>query len=88
MGANGPSLDVRKHRTIASLIGGAYRAGLNAATMSPEQWTKAVEFIRRPTENASAMGIEWPQSKGRWDGAKGHRAQLEAASAIAVKIAQ
>ena len=86
LGANGPSLDVRKHRTIASLIGGAYRAGLNAATMSPEQWTKAVEFIRRPVETASQLGVEWPQSR-RWDGAKGHRAQLEAASHIAAKIA-
>lgn len=86
LGANGPSLDVRKHRTIASLIGGAYRANLNAATMSPEQWTKAVEFIRRPVETASQLGIEWPQSR-RWDGAKGHRAQLEAASQIAARIA-
>ena len=88
LGAKGPSLDVRKHRTVASLIGGSYRMKIDIDKFTDAQWTKAVEFIRRPTENASAMGIEWPQSKGRWDGAKGHRAQLEAASAIAVKIAQ
>jgi hypothetical protein len=88
LGAKGPSLDVRKHRTVASLIGASYRMKIDIAQFTHTQWTKAVEFIRRPTENALQMGIEWPQSKGRWDGAKGHRAQLEAASAIASKIAQ
>jgi Protein of unknown function DUF262 len=87
LGAKGPSLDVRKHRTVASIIGASYRAGIEPGLFSAAQWTKAVEFIRRPTETATAMGIEWPQSKGRWDGAKGHRAQLEAASQIAAKIA-
>ena len=61
--------------------------GIDPAGFSPLQWTKAVEFIRRPTENAIAMGIDWPQSKGRWDGAKGHRAQFEAASQLAAFIA-
>ena len=87
LGAKGPSLDVRKHRTVASIIGASYRMNINPAQFTPAQWTKAVEFIRRPTEGAIALGIDWPQSKGRWDGAKGHRAQLEAASALAAKIA-
>jgi hypothetical protein len=88
LGAKGPSLDVRKHRTVASLIGAAYRGNVDLAAFGPEQWTKAVEFIRRPAETAAAFGIEWPQSRGRWEGAKGHRAQLEAASHIAAAIAQ
>ncbi len=87
LGAKGPSLDVRKHRTVASLIGASYRMKIDLAAFGEAQWTKAVEFIRRPTENALALGVDWPQSKGRWDGAKGHRAQLEAASQIAAKIA-
>lgn len=87
LGAKGPSLDVRKHRTVASIIGASYRMGINVVAFTGPQWTKAVEFIRRPTEGAIALGIDWPQSKGRWDGAKGHRAQLEAASALAVAIA-
>jgi hypothetical protein len=87
LGAKGPSLDVRKHRTVASLIGASYRMGINVVALTGPQWTKAVEFIRRPTEGAIALGVDWPQSKGRWDGAKGHRAQLEAASALAVAIA-
>ena len=87
LGAKGPSLDVRKHRTVASIIGAAYRKKIDTAGFSPHQWTKAVEFIRRPTESAIAMGVDWPQSKGRWDGVKGHRAQLQAASDLAAKIA-
>lgn len=87
LGAKGPSLDVRKHRTVASIIGASYRMGINVVAFAGPQWTKAVEFIRRPTEGAIALGVDWPQSKGRWDGAKGHRAQLEAASALAVAIA-
>ncbi|MFX8926177.1 hypothetical protein ABTN20_20405, partial [Acinetobacter baumannii] len=79
--------DVRKHRTVASLIGACYRARVELDRFGPAQWTKAVEFIRRPVECAAALGVEWPQSKGRWEGAKGHRAQFEAAAALAAKIA-
>lgn len=87
LGINGPSLDVRKHRTVASLIGASYRVGADINAFGAEQWTKAVEFIRRPVECAAALGVEWPQSKGRWEGAKGHRAQFEAAAALAARIA-
>jgi hypothetical protein len=87
LGTKGPSLDVRKHRTVASLIGASYRMKIDVAQFTPMQWTKAVEFIRRPTESAALLGVDWPQSKGRWDGAKGHRAQLEAASRLALAIA-
>ena len=87
LGANGPSLDVRKHRTVASLIGASYRMNVDTTRFTPVQWTKAVEFIRRPAECALALGIEWPQSKGRWEGAKGHRAQFEAAALLAARIA-
>lgn len=87
LGVNGPSLDVRKHRTVASLIGASYRVKVDIAQFTPVQWTKAVEFIRRPTEFASQLGVEWPQSKGRWEGAKGHRAQFEAAAELARRIA-
>ena len=74
LGINGSSLDVRKHHTVASFIGASYRKGVDINRFSPEQWTKVVEFIRRPIESAVALGIEWPQSKG-------HRAQFAAAAA-------
>jgi hypothetical protein len=88
LGAFGPSLDVRKHRTMASIIGSGFRNGIDPSTISIETWGHLVEFVRRPTEISQKLDIEWPQSKGRWDGAKGHRAQLEAASTIVRKICQ
>jgi uncharacterized protein DUF262 len=86
LGAYGSSLDVRKHRTVASMIGAAFRRNVGPK-LSMDQWGQIVEVIRRPTECGSTLGIDWPQSKGRWDGRKGHRAQMEAASAIMAKIA-
>ncbi|MDX2288818.1 MAG: DUF262 domain-containing protein [Hyphomicrobiaceae bacterium] len=82
----GPSIDVRKYRTIASLIGACYRSGTVNANWSRDQWGRAVEFIRRPTDSVNMFGVLWPQSKGRWDGAKGYRAQMEAAETIAKQI--
>ena len=87
LGVAGPSLDVRKHRTVASLIGGAYREKVDPNKLDSERWGRIVEVIRRPTECVATLGIEWPQSKGRWDGKKGHRAQMEAAGAVMAKIA-
>ena len=69
------------------MIGASYRMNVDTTRFTPVQWTKAVEFIRRPAECALALGIEWPQSKGRWEGAKGHRAQFEAAALLAARIA-
>jgi hypothetical protein len=88
LGTKGPSLDVRKHRTVASLIGASYSRKVDLDGFTNIQWTKAVEFIRRPAETAASMGVEWPQSRGRWDGARGNRAQLEAARVLASKIAE
>lgn len=86
LGAMGPSLDVRKYRTVAALIGASFREGIATQTWTRDQWGRAVEFIRRPTETQSTFGVEWPQSKGRWDGVKGYRAQMEAACQILRRI--
>jgi len=59
----------------------------DAAGLNEQQWTNIVEFIRKPTEIAKSLGCEWPASKGRWEGLKGYRAQMEAAHAIMAKIA-
>ena len=88
IGSMGPSLDVRKHRTVASVIGGAYRAKIPLENWTTNHWGQMVEFIRRPTERSAALGIDWPQSKGRWDGIRGNRAQLEAASKVVTAISR
>jgi hypothetical protein len=86
LGSQGPSIDVRKHRTVASVIGAAFREKVKVGNLSKSQWGRIIEFIRRPTDPATTFGIEWPQSKGRWDGKKGHRAQMEAVCCIVRKI--
>jgi hypothetical protein len=88
LGQKGPSLPVTKHRTVAVLIGAAYRAGVDPTIFTEQQWTNVVEFVRRPSDIAKKLGIEWPLSKGRWDGQRGYRAQLEAAHAIVAKLNQ
>lgn len=83
-----PSLAVGKNRLVAAVIGAAYRAGINPATLSEQSWTNIVEFIRRPQPIAQKFGGEWPVSKGRWDGQRGYKAQLEAAYTIIKKLVQ
>lgn len=87
LGQKGPSLPVSKHRIVAAIIGAAYRAKVDARKFSEQQWTNVVEFVRRPQELAKKLEHEWPVSKGRWDGMKGYRVQMEAAQAIILKIA-
>ncbi len=88
IGQKGVSLQVQKHRIVAAVIGAAYRAKIEWNKLTEQQWTNIVEFIRKPTDMAKQLGYEWPASKGRWDGLKGYRAQMDAACAIITKIAQ
>ena len=81
-----PNLPVTKNRMISQVIGSGYTIGLDTGTVSKAAWTGIAEFIRRPQEGAKAVGIEWPQSKGRWDGQKGYRAQFDAIRETLKKI--
>jgi hypothetical protein len=86
VGRKGVSLQVQKHRTVAAVIDASYRLGLAYTRLDEQQWTNIVEFIRKPTEIAKSFGCEWPASKGRWEGSKGYRAQMEAANKIITKM--
>ncbi|MFL6676757.1 MAG: DUF262 domain-containing protein [Burkholderiaceae bacterium] len=83
-----PNLSVTKHRLASSVIGAAYQLELDINTFSNPKWKKLEDFIRRPQESAKTHGVDWPQSKGRWDGQKGYRAQFEAINKIVKKIAK
>lgn len=87
LGRNGPSLPVTKHRLVATLIGAAYAARVPTDALGEQQWTDLVELVRSPTDLARKYGAEWPQSKGRWDGPRGHRAQFDAAQRLVARIA-
>lgn len=86
LGEKGNSLPVSKHRIVSAVIGAAYRLGVDPGTLTEQQWTNIVEFVRRPQELAKKLGCEWPLSKGRWDGKRGYRAQMEAAHVLIGKI--
>jgi hypothetical protein len=86
VGVKSTSLSVNKHRMVAALVGAAYVRKVELTKLSEQQWTDIVEFVRRPTELAKTKGLEWPQSKGRWDGQKGYYAQMKAASDVIANL--
>jgi len=86
LGQKGPNLPVMKHRLLSAVIGAAYAISLKPSKLAEQKWTNLVEFIRHPQDLASQFNIEYPQSKGRWDGTKGYKAQLSAVKQIVRKI--
>jgi hypothetical protein len=82
----GPGLDIRKHRSIGALIGATYAYSVNPSDLNEQQWTDLVEFVRNPKDMAKKFSLDYPQSKGRWGGIKGYRAQLLAVQQIVRRI--
>jgi Protein of unknown function DUF262 len=87
LGQKGPNLPVSKHRLASAIIGSAYKNQVDPTKFSEQQWTDTVEFVRRPQDIAKKYESGWPVSKGRWDGQKGYRAQMEVAQTVLAKIA-
>jgi len=81
-----PNLDIRKHRSLGALIGATYARSVNPSDLDEQQWTDLVEFVRNPKDIAKKFSIEYPQSKGRWSGIKGYKAQLLAVQQIVGRI--
>jgi hypothetical protein len=86
LGRKGPNLPVTKHRILSSVVGAMYALSVTPSKLSEQQWTDLVEFIRRPQDLAKRFEVEYPQSKGRWHGLKGYKAQLVAVKEIVGKI--
>jgi hypothetical protein len=57
------------------------------AVEGDQQWTDTVELARRPQDLAKKYECDWPVSKGRWEGEKGYRAQMETAQTVVARIA-
>jgi hypothetical protein len=88
LGQKAISLPVSRHRMVAALIGTAYLNKVDASRLSEQKWTNLIEFVRRPQDLSIAFGEVWPVSKGRWDGAKGYRAQITTAQTVVRKICE
>jgi hypothetical protein len=82
----GPNLNLTKNRMVSSVIGASHLIGLELKDITDAHWDKIVDFIRRPKEVAESLGVEWPQSKGRWDGQRGYFVQFNAVSLVMTKI--
>jgi hypothetical protein len=86
LGQKGPSLPVNKHRTLSTVIGAAYALSLNPSDVNDQQWIDLVEFVRRSQQIARTFDIEYPQSRGKWRGTKGYKAQFLAARDVVRRI--
>jgi hypothetical protein len=86
LGQKGPNLPVTKHRVFSAVIGAAYSLSLDPSGLNEQQWTDLIEFVRRPQDSAQRLRVEYPQSRGRWGGAKGYKAQFAAVKQIVKKI--
>jgi hypothetical protein len=88
---NGPRLNIQKHRTAATVIGAAYREGISPEKITKKhKWGEVVEFIRHASDLdgfcKKKYHVDWPVSKGRWDGHTGYHVQMDAACRIIKKI--
>jgi len=88
LGRRAPTMPVTKHRGLSAVIGAAYLLSCSIDTLNDEQWTSIVEFIRQPSRIANSRGVNYPQSKGRWEGGKGYKEQFVAVKEIVRKIIQ
>lgn len=85
IGIRGVSIRVTKHRLVAAVIGAVYSMGIRTINQEPE-WAKVMAFIRDPSGFAERVGIEYPQSKGKWDGRKGYHSQMLTIRRVLKKI--
>lgn len=77
-----PNVSLAKHGRLANVIGISYALKIDIDKVNEDQWSGICRFIDKPSEIAQDMKIEWPQAKGRWPGAKGYKAQLDASYKI------
>lgn len=80
-------VQVGRHRAVAMLIPGLAARFKSPAEVTDNQWGWIGKFVSRSRGTASELGVEFPESKGRWSGNRGQRAQIEAYFDIAAKIA-
>jgi hypothetical protein len=81
-------VQVSRHRSVALLMPGLSSYFGNPEKVSDTQWGWIGKFVSGRREAAAELDVPFPQAKGRWTGEKGQRAQIEAYSQVAAKIAE
>jgi hypothetical protein len=78
----GSSIPVSRHRIVGTVIGGAYPHRIHPENLREPNGSEIAAFIRSPRDVAKSYMVDWPESKGRWGGLRGYRAQFAAAAKI------
>ncbi len=80
-----PNIGVDRNRRMALLIAAFSSYELGKLTKS--QWDVVERFLRAPRQAAAALGWnQIPEARGRWGGARGQKAQIDAYYEVAKKI--
>jgi hypothetical protein len=80
-------VQVGGHRAVALLIPALISHFHSPDKVTDSQWGWIGKFVSGARATAGELGINFPESKGRWTGDKGQRAQILAYSQVAAKIA-
>jgi hypothetical protein len=81
-------VQVSRHRAVALLIPGLVSHFGSPGKVSDTQWGWIGKFVSGARATAAQLGVTFPESKGRWSGDKGQRAQIDAYATVAATIAQ
>jgi hypothetical protein len=82
----GSSIPVTRHRIVGTVIGAAYPNRIYPADLKEPNGSEIAGFIRAPRDVAKSFAVDWPESKGRWGGLRGYRAQFAAAAKIVSQL--
>jgi hypothetical protein len=81
-------VQVGRHRAVAMLIPGITERFGSPTNVTDDQWGWIGKFVSGSRATASELGVDFPESKGRWTGTRGQRAQLDAYFNVAAEIAK
>ena len=85
-----PGVSVDKYKQMALLIGAAVELGIDSDQLSFDAWDAIAAFIQAPRKAGEKWLEEkggYPESRGRWKGDRGQKAQCDMAKCLLEKIA-
>ncbi len=80
-------VQVGRHRSVALLIPGLVDFLRTPEALTDDQWGWVGKFVSLSRATAGDLSVTFPESKGRWTGERGQRAQINAYFEVAGKIA-
>jgi hypothetical protein len=81
-------VQVARHRAVAMLTPGLASIFGSPDKVTDDQWGWIGKFVSGSRATALELGVDFPESKGRWTGTRGQRAQIDAYFEVAGKIAK